>query len=126
MNVGTFLNPVAFPEDYEERGIVSSATKMLNDSDAQTPVLGRAIDRFQLVMLPFAAAAAVAMSAMRGDQRFVLSSVAGSRTQWLDSRWWFDDWEFTAEAASLADVQALNQLLALPAAEGLVLDYPDD
>jgi hypothetical protein len=126
VSVRTTTNPLAFGEDYERREMVSSATKALSDSDAQTRVLGRAVDRFQLTMLPFAAAATVAMSTMLGDRRFLMSTMASSRTQSIAPSAWLDDWVFTTEGATLADVAALNSLLALPAVEGLVLDYPDE
>jgi hypothetical protein len=58
--------------------------------------------------------------------RFLMSTMASSRTQSIAPSAWLDDWVFTTEGAILADVAALNSLLALPAVEGLVLDYPDE
>lgn len=48
-----------------------------------------------------------------------------SRTAVIDVQWALDDWTYTTERGTMAQVEALNALLALPAREGLSLDLPD-
>jgi hypothetical protein len=126
MTVSTRTNDAAFAADYEELGVVRSSARDIPQSASSTRLATRIFDRFQLVMLPFAAAAAVAAPSASADIRTFSSRVGSSYTRRMDVGWWLDDWTYTTEATSLADVIALNRLLALPAAEGLTLDYPDD
>ncbi len=124
MTVGTVTND-SFAEGYEEWGAVSFGASDVPPSASSTRLVSKVFDRFQLVMLPFAAAAAIA--APSGWETRTLSARSiGSYTRRMDIGWWLDAWAYTTETASLADVAELNRLLALPAVEGLVLKYPDD
>lgn len=69
-------------------------------------------------------AALVAPGIPTGTSR--LSSLGQrSRTAVIDVQWALDDWTYTTERGTMAQVEALNALLALPAREGLSLDLPD-
>jgi hypothetical protein len=126
MSVATTPEATGYPEDYEVQGIVWIDARTLPQTAAATRPASRLFDRFQLAVLPFAAIAAIAAPTRSREVRRVWSGGNRSRTQSIDIQWWPDGWTYTTEPASLAEVQALNRLLALPAAEGLVLDSPDE
>lgn len=48
-----------------------------------------------------------------------------SRSAVMDVEWFLDEWVYTTERGTMAQVEALNALLALPAREGFSLDLPD-
>jgi len=124
MSVETPLSPFA-SDEYEERGFIVAGTRDLAYSHSETPVVSRLVDRFQLVMVPFAAAVAITAPALAEPRRIVFKARA-SQTSRIVSEWQVGSWAYTTEPASFAEVDALNQLLALPAHEGLILTWPED
>jgi hypothetical protein len=126
MSVATVTNTAGLADDYQQIGVTRSGAGDLPTMASSTRLVSRVFDRFQLVLLPFAAAAAMASPSSTSEIRTFSARAAGSLTRRIEAGWWVDDWAYTTESARLDDVAALNRLLALPAVEGLVLDYPDD
>ena len=103
-----------------------SATRgFLGDPPATTRPASSLITRFGVAILPFAAAAALAVPAPR--ERILATYSRGSRsgTALLDVVWLLDDWSYSEEPAAIEQVRMLNALLALDAPEGFALDLPD-
>lgn len=125
MTASTRIQIAGHDNEYAVEEIVESGSRGIPSGSSATRLIGGVFDRFGLATLPFAAAAAIAAPLPPAERHRVFSGGERSGTHLLDIAWWVDDWVFTTEAASNADVQALFDLLALPAAEGLSLDLPD-
>lgn len=81
---------------------------------------------FGSVVSPYIAAAAFAWPGEMAALQRTFSGVARSRSEIIQIAWDEDDWVLTSEPAAAEEIAALNRLLALPATEGLALDFPDD
>ncbi len=108
--------------------VVSNASSAQEElSDSATPVFQRVLGSFHTaVVLPIAVAAAFCAPTTGPDfyRTVVRSKTTGSV---IDLEQWDEDlWIFTTEPAILAEIQALNELLALPAREGFSVDLDSE
>lgn len=89
-------------------------------------VTGRIRGRFGAYVLPFLLSATVAVGTpLPVTTRRYYSGGEGSSSEIGYGLWLLDDFAYTEEAATMAQVSALNALLALPAVEGFRLDLPE-
>ena len=81
--------------------------------------------RMRGLLTPLIVAAAFATPYMPTGIRRLSSAGQRSRSEIVDFDWAFDDWHYSEERGTVAQIIALNSLLALPAREGFSLDLPE-
>lgn len=93
---------------------------------SQTTLLSRVLGRTELMMLPFTIGASMAAPPIGAEYRHTLIRSKTSRSIVRRAEWDEDAWFYTEEPATVAEIQALNALLALPAREGSWIEFIDD
>jgi hypothetical protein len=94
-------------------------------SPSETTLFRRIFGKFELMILPLTIAAALGGS---GDGRQYYRTIVRSKASgsFLNFANWNDAWIYTEEVAAVAEIRALNELLALPAQEGPRVDLDDE
>jgi hypothetical protein len=89
-----------------------------SSSAAQTTFFQRALTKFELAVLPMTIAAAFVAPGIGSEFCRTVVRSQSSRSSMRFADWEEDVWFFTEEASAVAEIRALNELLALPVAEG--------
>lgn len=105
---------------------VTASSQPAKPAASQTTLLSRVLGRTELMMLPFAIGASMAAPAVGAEYRHTLIRSKTSRSIVRRAEWDEDAWFYTEEPAALAEIQALNALLALPAGEGTWIEFDDE
>ncbi len=87
--------------------------------------LGTVLNRFSAFAASWAIGAAGSSAAGLPARRRVYSEAETSATPYLLTAWMVADFSYSEEWITQQQVDALNALLALPAAEGFSVEFPD-
>jgi len=105
---------------------VTASSSPGKQTASQTPLLNRVLGRAELMMLPFTIGASMAAPAIGAEYRHTLIRSKTNRSIIRRSEWDEDAWFYTEEPVVLAEILALNALLALPAREGSWIELDDE
>ena len=122
---GTLLSFARPDQGWVVEKVVRASTDGPLEATSTTATLGHAFSKFGTYALPLASAAALFAPWTDERIRCVFSRGTRSQSQLSDVVWMLDGWAYTEEPADVAEVRMLNELLALKAPEGFVLDLPE-